>query len=248
MPRKTRRPPKFRVPTGVVRPVLWPRFLATALLSAAVGAVVTYAVLLPTLRRAAAAGGLPAVSAAASLPAAAAINTPSPPAAAQSAAAPPPELTANLTPAKAAVALGNWYEDHKQWPQAIASYTQALGTDQDSPDVRTDLGVAYYEAGQPQLALVQYQTAQQQNPRHQNSFFNQGSVYAVTGDVPRAIKTWRTYIKRFPQGQHVADARQLISQITLHGSQVPFTPTQNANPVPFTPTQNANSPPAPAAP
>lgn len=215
MPRKTRRPPEFRVPTGSVRPVLWPRYAAIAFVFAALGAGAMYAALRPALRRAAAAPHVPLVA--------------SPPAASPIATLPPAGLTAGLPADQAAVALGNWYEDHKQWAQAIASYTQAINSGLDNPDVRTDLGVAYYKDGQPQSALVQYQAAQAQDPRHENSFFNQGSVYAVTGQVPRALDIWRTYIKRFPQGQHVADARQLIAQISLHGGQVPFTPNASAN-------------------
>ncbi len=215
MPRKTRRPAEFRVPTGIVRAVLWPRYAAIALVFAGLGAGAMYAALRPALHRAAMRGDRPVVF--------------NPPPASPAADTPPPGLTAGLAPDKAAVALGNWYEDHKQWAQAIASYTQAINSGLDNPDVRTDLGVAYYEAGQPQNALTQYQNAQQQDPSHENSFFNQGSVYAVTGKAPQAIYIWRTYIKRFPQGQHVADARQLIAQMRGHGGQVPFTPHANAN-------------------
>lgn len=214
------------MPTGVVRPVFWPRYVVIALVSALLGAGIAYAALRPALRRAVIDNSQHVTN----------NSVPTTPAA-SSATAPPPELTAGLAPDKAAVARGNWYEDHKQWAQAIASYTQAVNSAQDGPDVRTDLGVAYYEAGQPQNALAQYQAAQQQDPTHENSLFNQGSVYAVTGEVPKAIKIWRTYIQRFPQGQHVADARQLIAQITLHGGQVPLTP--GANP---------SAPPAPASP
>lgn len=230
MPRKTRRPPEFRVPTGVVRPVLWPRYVAIALVFASLGAGGMYAALRPALHRAAIARRQPL-----------AVN---PPPVSPIAAAPPAGLTTSLPADQAARALGNWYEDHKQWAQAIASYTQAIGSGLDNPDVRTDLGVAYYEDGQPQNALVQYQAAQAEDPRHENSFFNQGSVYAVTGQVPRALGIWRAYIKRFPQGQHVADARQLIAQINLHGGQIPFTPSANAN----MPNANANTPPPSAAP
>ncbi len=210
MPRKTRRPAEFRVPTGMARPVLWPRYVLVALVSMGLGAGVMYAALRPALRRAAAAHTAPLV-----------LNSPAT-LLAPTATAPPPELTAGLAPDKAFVALGNWYEDHKQWTQAIAAYTQAVNNGLDNPDVRTDLGVAYYEAGQPQNALVQYQAAQQQDPAHENSYFNQGSVYVVTGNVPKALDIWRTYIKRFPQGRHVVDARQLIAQMREHGGQLPF--------------------------
>ena len=114
--------------------------------------------------------------------------------------------------AQAARDLGNAYEDQQQWPQAIAAYTQAIADGLDNPDIRTDLGVAYFRASQPKQALEQYQMAQRQNPQHENSLYNQGSVYAVSGDSARAIALWQDYLKRFPAGQHAAEARTLISR------------------------------------
>ncbi len=119
--------------------------------------------------------------------------------------------------AQAAQDLGNWYEDHGQWPQAAASYTQAIAGGRDNPDIRTDLGVAYFKSSQPQKALEQYTLAQRQNPAHENSLFNEASAYAVLGDSARAISIWQQYLQRFPQGQHVADARNFIAQVQAHG-------------------------------
>jgi len=119
--------------------------------------------------------------------------------------------------AQAARDLGNAYEDRQQWPQAIAAYNQAIADGLDNPDIRTDLGVAYFRASQPKQALEQYQTAQRQNPHHENSLYNQGSVYAVSGDSTRAIALWQQYLQRFPQGQHAAEARTLIAEVQAHG-------------------------------
>lgn len=214
MPRKTRRPPEFRVPTGSVRPVLWPRYAAIAFVFAALGAGAMYAALRPALRRAAAPRPAAIVAS----------NAPSGPADTAVAPAPPPALTAGLPPAQAALNAANWYEDHAQYPQAIASYTQAINGGLDSPDARTDLGVALYKSGQPQKALAQYLAAQSQNPRHENSLFNQGAAYAVLGQPERAVRVWRAYLSRFPQGQHVGDARQLIKEINGHASAQPPAP------------------------
>ena len=132
---------------------------------------------------------------------------------------PPPGLTNGLPPDKAAVNYGNWYYDHKNWPLAIQFYNQAIKDGIDNPDIRTDLGNAYRFAGDPKQAMTQYQTAQKQNPNHENSLFNQGAVYALSfGDVPKAISIWRTYLMRFPHGEHATDARQLIAEIQAHSA------------------------------
>ena len=119
--------------------------------------------------------------------------------------------------AQASRDLGNGYEDHGQWSQAITAYTQAIAGGLDNPDIRTDLGVAYFKSSQPQKALEQYVLAQRQNPQHENSLFNEASAYAVLGDSARAISIWQQYLQRFPQGQHVADAKNFIAAVQAHG-------------------------------
>ncbi len=121
------------------------------------------------------------------------------------------------TTAQAARDLGNAYEDRRQWPEAIQAYTQAIAAGLDNPDIRTDLGVAYFKSQQPQKALEQYSRAQSENPSHENSLFNEGSAYAVLGDSARAITVWQQYLQHFPQGQHVADAKNFIVTVQSHG-------------------------------
>lgn len=126
---------------------------------------------------------------------------------------PPAALIQNLPPAEAALNSGNWYEDHQQYPQAIAAYTQAIEGELDNPNLRTDLGVAYYKSGQPEKALEQYVVAQKQDPTHENSLFNQGSAYATLGNRRRALAAWRQYLERFPSGKHVEDAHNFIATL-----------------------------------
>ena len=132
-----------------------------------------------------------------------------------------PALTAaaasRTSAAQAALTQGNNYEDQQQWPQAITAYKQAIASGLDNPDIRTDLGVAYFRSQQPKLALEQYQAAQKQNPNHENSLYNQGSVYAVTGNSTRAISLWQEYLNRFPAGVHAAEAKTLITEVQAHG-------------------------------
>lgn len=127
--------------------------------------------------------------------------------------APPAELTAGMTPPQTALTLGNWYYDHEAWPQAVENYRRAIEQGIDNADVRTDYGSALRFSGQPQKALEQYQVAQKQDPRHENSLFNQGGLFASDMKQPaKGIAVWREYLKKFPNGQSVSAAKQLIAK------------------------------------
>lgn len=120
---------------------------------------------------------------------------------------------------------GNQEEDQGQWAQAIDSYQKAIAAGIDNPDIRTDLGVAYFKSSQPQKALEQYQMAQRRNPNHENSLFNEASAYLKLGDSSRAVSVWHAYLQKFPAGQHTADAKKLIAEVQAHGP-APLAPSR----------------------
>ncbi len=127
----------------------------------------------------------------------------------------------------AALALGNAAFDQKNWTQAVSYYTQAIAAGTDTPDIRTDLGTSYRNLHQPQQALEQFGVAQRENPQHENSLLNQGIVYAFDlGDAPHALALWRSYLQRFPHGQHAADVQKFIAEVQAHG----LTPAPAAKP------------------
>ena len=80
--------------------------------------------------------------------------------------------------------------------------------------MRTDLGNCFRFLGQPQKALEQYETAQRQNPQHENSLFNQAGLFAeVLHDNERAKAAAREFIARFPQSPRAESTRKLIGQL-----------------------------------
>ena len=114
--------------------------------------------------------------------------------------------------AATARAAGNAAFDRKDWPTAVADYTQAITAGLDNPDVRTDLGTCYRNMQQPQQALDQFTIAQREDPQHENSLLNQGIVYAFDlHDTTQAASVWRQYLRRFPHGQHVTDVRHFLA-------------------------------------
>jgi tetratricopeptide (TPR) repeat protein len=119
-----------------------------------------------------------------------------------------------LAPADAATTLANWNYDRQNWSHAIEHYQQAIALGRDNPDVRTDLGNCFRFLGQSGKALDQYETAQRQNPQHENSLFNQAALFAeVLHDSERAKAAAREFIARFPQSARAESARKLIGQL-----------------------------------
>ena len=125
----------------------------------------------------------------------------------------PPDVS-QLAPADAAKILADWNYDRHNWTHAIEHYQEAIAGGADNPDVRTDLGNCFRFIGEPQKALEQYQIAQTQNPMHEDSLFNEAGLYAeVLNDDQRALATAREFLRRFPQSDRAAAARQLISHL-----------------------------------
>ncbi len=128
-------------------------------------------------------------------------------------AAAPPDVS-QLAPADAARTLANWNYDRQDWTQAIEHYQTAIAEGADTPDVRTDLGNCFRFLGQPQKALEQYELAQKQNPQHENSLFNQISLYAdLLHDKEHALVVGQEFLARFPQSPQAATARQLLDRL-----------------------------------
>jgi tetratricopeptide (TPR) repeat protein len=124
----------------------------------------------------------------------------------------PPDVS-RLAPPDADLALANWNYDRQNWPHAIEHYQKAIALGRDNPDVRTDLGNCFRFLGEPQKALEQYETAQKQNPQHENSLFNQAGLFGeVLHDPTRAKAVARQFLDRFPQSARAEAARKLIEQ------------------------------------
>lgn len=111
--------------------------------------------------------------------------------------------------------VADYYYDQQDWPDAIRYYAQAIKTGEDNADTHTDFGNALRFADQPEAAVDQYMIAQKLDPHHENSLFDLGGVYAIALHSPQnAVRVWQDYLARFPHGEHVAETRLLLAQLS----------------------------------
>jgi tetratricopeptide (TPR) repeat protein len=118
-----------------------------------------------------------------------------------------------MSASEAAVTRGNFAYDHQQWPEAIRHYQEAIASGLDNADVHTDLANAFRFSGQTEHALEHYQIAQRLNPQHENSLFNQISLFAeVMGDSQRAIPICEEFMRRFPNSEKLPAVREQLER------------------------------------
>jgi len=115
------------------------------------------------------------------------------------------------------VQLGNDYFDTGQPQKAINAYGKALELNPKDPNVLTDQGVMYEQVKRFDLAIANFEKAQQIDPSHLQSQYNIGLVYSHDLQQPdKAIKAWTRYLQldsTSPKAQQVkAMVEQLKSQ------------------------------------
>jgi tetratricopeptide (TPR) repeat protein len=81
---------------------------------------------------------------------------------------------------------------------AIEYYGRALQVKEDS-GVRTNLGNAYFRAGDVDLSLQQFATVLKTDPKNENALYNTGMVLMLGKHDPKgAIASWETFLKFYP--------------------------------------------------
>jgi len=124
----------------------------------------------------------------------------------------PPDVS-GMSAGEAAVTLANFAYDHQRWPEAIRRYQEAIASGLDNADVHTDLGNAFRFSGQPEQALNQYAIAQKLNPQHENSLFNQISLFTEALNEPiRAIPVCEEFMRRFPKSDKLPLVREQLQR------------------------------------
>lgn len=117
------------------------------------------------------------------------------------------------------VKLANLYYDGKQFPAAIQYYERALAIHPENPDVRTDMGTAYWYTGDAEKALAAMQTSLKYRPGHPQTLFNLGWVrWQGKQDPQGAIQAWQDLLKANPDYPQRQQVEQYIAKAKEHAS------------------------------
>jgi len=117
------------------------------------------------------------------------------------------------------VKLGNLFYDGKEFPPAIQYYERALLIHPDNPDVRTDMGTAYWYMGNAEKALAAMETSLKYRPGHPQTLFNLGWVrWQGKQDPKGAIDAWQQLLKANPDYPQRQQVEQDIAKAKEHAS------------------------------
>jgi cytochrome c-type biogenesis protein CcmH/NrfG len=117
------------------------------------------------------------------------------------------------------VQLGNVYYDGQQYQNAIQYYARALAIHPENPDVRTDMGTAYWYTGNPDKAIEAMRTALKYRPGHAQSLFNLGWVlWQGKADPKGAIAAWQELLKANPNYPQKQQVEQYIAKAKEHAA------------------------------
>jgi cytochrome c-type biogenesis protein CcmH/NrfG len=117
------------------------------------------------------------------------------------------------------VKLGNLFYDAQQFPSAIQYYERALAIHPENPDVRTDMGTAYWYGGNADKALAELQTSLKYRPGHPQTLFNLGWVrWQGKQDPKGAAEAWQELLKANPDYPQRQQVEKYIAKAKEHAS------------------------------
>jgi predicted TPR repeat methyltransferase len=111
------------------------------------------------------------------------------------------------------IQLGNDYFDTDQVQEAINAYGKALELQPNNPNVLTDQGVMYRKMGWFDKAIANFEKAQQLDPKHLQSLYNLGVVYAQDLKQPaKAVPIWERYLQMDSSSPTAQQIRGMMDQ------------------------------------
>ncbi len=117
------------------------------------------------------------------------------------------------------VKLGNVFYDGQQFPNAVQYYERALAIHPENADVRTDMGTAYWYAGNADQAVAAMETSLKYRPGHPQTLFNLGWVrWQGKADPKGAIEAWQQLLKANPDYPQKQQVEQYIAKAKEHAA------------------------------
>ena len=117
------------------------------------------------------------------------------------------------------VKLGNLFYDGQQYPSAIQYYERALTIHPENPDVRTDMGTAYWYTGNVDKAIAAMETSLKYRPVHPQTLFNLGWVrWQGKADPKGAVEAWERLLQANPDYPQRQQVEQYIAKAKEHAA------------------------------
>lgn len=117
------------------------------------------------------------------------------------------------------VKLGDLFYDAKQFASAIQYYQKALEIHPENPDVRTDMGTAYWYSGDADKAVAAMETSLKYRPGHPQTLFNLGWVrWQGKADAKGAVQAWQDLLKANPNYPQKEQVEQYIAKAKEHAA------------------------------
>ena len=117
--------------------------------------------------------------------------------------------------------IGNIYYDTQSFQDALGYYKRSLAIKED-PNVRTDMGTAYFYLGDADTALTEFDRTLKANPNFENALFNVGMVkFQGKMDVTGAVAAWELLLKNNPSHPRRANIEQMIARAKKHANVAP---------------------------
>lgn len=112
------------------------------------------------------------------------------------------------------ITLGNDYFDANQAQKAVQAYGKALAIDPNNANVLTDQGVMFRALGFFDRALANFEKANKLDPKHLQSLYNIGIVYAVDLKQPaKARATFEALLQKDQTSDLARQAREMLQQL-----------------------------------
>lgn len=113
------------------------------------------------------------------------------------------------------ITLGNDYFDSNQAQKAVKAYGKALELDPNNANVLTDQGVMFRALGFYDRALANFEKANKLDPKHLQSLFNTGIVYAVDlKQTAKAKATFEALLQKDQTSDLARQAREMLQQLS----------------------------------
>lgn len=117
------------------------------------------------------------------------------------------------------VKLGNLFYDGQQFQSAVSYYEKALAIHPENVDVRTDMGTAYWYAGNADKALAEMQISLKYRPGHPQTLFNLGWVrWQGKADPEGAVAAWQQLLKANPGYPQKDQVEKYIAKAKEHAA------------------------------